>query len=326
MAFTDQHNLDHHREHPRPRPALRPRPAGADRRRRPRARAEAVRRGLRRHLLPAEQHVDPIALMRSLHRRLVELGVRIVENAPLAGVRIDRDRITEITAGEERLSADAYVLAAGAWTGPLSTLIGVPAPRPPRQGLQHRRPSVRATQRDQPVGRQGRRDAAEPQPAAGRNDGVRRPRRGAQPDPDRRHPGGPGPLLPRLDPAGHPDHAAGGHPADDPRRHADHRAARPADQRATCPPATACRASRSGPARRLRSARLVLRGELPDVLLPFSPARFTRTAAPHTALRPAAPVPERDHSCLVSQSPCTASSPPSPPRSPPTPPRSTKPP
>ena len=69
--------------------------------------------------------------MRGLHRRLVELGVRIVENAPLAGVRIDQDRITHITAGEERLSADAYVLAAGPWTGPLSTLIGVPSPSAP---------------------------------------------------------------------------------------------------------------------------------------------------------------------------------------------------
>ncbi len=40
------------RDHPRPGPALRPRPAAADRRRGPRARAEAVRRGLRRDLLP----------------------------------------------------------------------------------------------------------------------------------------------------------------------------------------------------------------------------------------------------------------------------------
>ena len=49
-------------------------------------------------------------------------------------VRIDQDRITHITAGEERLSADAYVLAAGPWTGPLSTLIGVPLPVRPGKG------------------------------------------------------------------------------------------------------------------------------------------------------------------------------------------------
>ena len=72
--------------------------------------------------------------MRSLHRRLVEGGVRILENAPLAGVRTDRQRITEITAGTERLAADAYVLAAGAWTGPLSRLIGAPLPVRPGKG------------------------------------------------------------------------------------------------------------------------------------------------------------------------------------------------
>ena len=35
-----------------------------------------------------------------------------------------------------------------------------------------------------------------------------------------------------------------------------------------------------GPGSAQALSTLVLRGELPDVLLPFSPARFTRTAAP----------------------------------------------
>ena len=60
--------------------------------------------------------------------------MRIVEHAPLAGVRIARDRITEITAGEDRLTADAYVLAAGPWTGPISKLMGVPLPVRPGKG------------------------------------------------------------------------------------------------------------------------------------------------------------------------------------------------
>ncbi len=44
-----------------------------------------------------------------------------------------------------------------------------------------------------------------------------------------------------------------------------------------------------GPGSALALSTLVLRGDLPDVLLPFTPARFTRTAAPRTAPRPAAP-------------------------------------
>ena len=43
-----------------------------------------------------------------------------------------------------------------------------------------------------------------------------------------------------------------------------------------------------GPGSAAALSTLVLRGELPDVLL-LSPARFTRTAAPYTTPRPAAP-------------------------------------
>lgn len=83
---------------------------------------------------PREEHIDPNALMRALHRRLVQLGVRIVEGAPLAGVTKSGARLTHIVAGNQTLEADAFVLAAGAWTGPLSRLIGVPLPIRPGKG------------------------------------------------------------------------------------------------------------------------------------------------------------------------------------------------
>ena len=38
-----------------------------------------------------------------------------------------------------------------------------------------------------------------------------------------------------------------------------------------------------GPGSAVALSTLVLRGQLPDVLLPFSPARFTRTSAPRPA-------------------------------------------
>ena len=117
MAFTDRDNLEHHRAlldlaerfNREPQVLI----GDAVRAYEPKL-SDAVYGGV---VFPHEEHLDPHALMRSLHRRLVELGVRIVEHAPLAGVRTDRDRVTEITAGEERIRADAYVLAAGAWTG-----------------------------------------------------------------------------------------------------------------------------------------------------------------------------------------------------------------
>jgi D-amino-acid dehydrogenase len=83
---------------------------------------------------PKEGHIDPNALMRALHRRLRELGVTILEEAPLAGVKRVGQRLTHVLAGELTLEADAFVLAAGAWTGPLSRLIGVPLPVRPGKG------------------------------------------------------------------------------------------------------------------------------------------------------------------------------------------------
>ena len=134
MAFTDRENLDHHRQlldlaqrFDRDPQVL----IGDDVRNHEPLLSDRVYGGI---FFPKEQHVDPHALMRSLHRRLVQGGVRILENAPLAGVRTERDRITEITAGSERLTADAYVLAAGAWTGPLSRLMGAPLPVRPGKG------------------------------------------------------------------------------------------------------------------------------------------------------------------------------------------------
>ena len=83
---------------------------------------------------PEEEHLDPNALMRALHRRLLELGVTILEQAPLAGIKRVGQRIRHVIAGEHTVAADAFVLAAGAWTGPLSRLIGVPLPVRPGKG------------------------------------------------------------------------------------------------------------------------------------------------------------------------------------------------
>jgi len=288
MAFTDQHNLDHYRgmldltrRYQRDPQVL---IGDAVRVHEPKL-SDAVYGGI---FFPHEKHIDPVALMRGLHRRLVELGVRIVENAPLAGVRIDQDRITHITAGEERLSADAYVLAAGPWTGPLSTLIGVPLPvRPgkgysidvPPYGLRSATNLSDAKVAVTPLSRNLR--LAGTMEFGGLDEELNQirigailaapgryfrdwtppatpmtPRAGIRPmTPDGL------PIIGRLGPLTN-GYVSTGHGM----------------QGITLGPGSAAALST-----------LVLRGELPDVLLPFSPARFTRTAAPHTTLRPAAP-------------------------------------
>jgi D-amino-acid dehydrogenase len=134
MAFTDRANLEHHLENldlartfdRDPQVLL-----GDDVRAYEPHLSDQVCGGV---LFPKEEHVDPVALMRALHRRLVEGGVTILENAPMAGIKRVGQRLVSVQAGEQTLAADVFVLAAGAWTGPLSRLMGVPLPVRPGKG------------------------------------------------------------------------------------------------------------------------------------------------------------------------------------------------
>ncbi len=92
---------------------------------------EAVIGGIR---FPAERHLDPAALARGLHRRCLELGVEIVEHAVVDGVEWRGTRATAVSAGTRRFAAEAFLLAAGTWSGPLSKLFGVGLPVRPGKG------------------------------------------------------------------------------------------------------------------------------------------------------------------------------------------------
>ena len=138
MAFLDAENLDHHRglldlaqRYDREPQVL----VGDDVRAQEPKLSDAVHGGI---YLPHEAHLDPPALMRALHARLVELGVTVLEGAPINGAEhgpvAGGEGLRSIVAGDQRLGADAFVLAAGAWTGPLSRLLGVALPVRPGKG------------------------------------------------------------------------------------------------------------------------------------------------------------------------------------------------
>lgn len=93
--------------------------------------ADQVRGGI---YFPRERHLDPNALMRGLHARLVELGATIVENAPLQRVQTCGSRVTRLIAGGRQIEVDAVVLAAGAWSGALARLFGTSLPVRPGKG------------------------------------------------------------------------------------------------------------------------------------------------------------------------------------------------
>ena len=134
MAFTEKENLDHHLDNLdlvrqfdlAPLVLL-----GDDVRVHEPKLTDAVYGGI---YFPLERHLDPGALVRALHKRIGELGVRIEENTPIERVEKRGDRVVAVHGGSRRFAADRVVLAAGAWTGPVSKLFGTPLPVRPGKG------------------------------------------------------------------------------------------------------------------------------------------------------------------------------------------------
>jgi D-amino-acid dehydrogenase len=91
---------------------------------------------------PHERHLDPAALVRGLHRRCGELGVEIVEGERVERIETNGTAVSAFVSGERRVVADAYVLAAGAWSGPVSRLFGVGLPVRPGKGYSLDLPAV----------------------------------------------------------------------------------------------------------------------------------------------------------------------------------------
>jgi len=77
---------------------------------------------------PKERFVDPGAFVTALRHGVEKLGGTVVENAPVDRVAIHGDSVDGVFSGSSAFEGDAYVLAAGAWTGRLSRLFGAPLP------------------------------------------------------------------------------------------------------------------------------------------------------------------------------------------------------
>lgn len=138
MAFTQKANLDHHvhnldlvRENDLDPQVL----VGDDVRAHEPLLTDAVHGGI---FFPQERHLDPRAFVEALHKRLVDMGVRIVENAPVGSVEVresgGRRTVAAVRTASGRHQGDRFVLAAGAWTGELAGLFGRRLPVRPGKG------------------------------------------------------------------------------------------------------------------------------------------------------------------------------------------------
>lgn len=93
--------------------------------------SEQVQGGI---LFPRERHLDPPAFVRALHERCLELGVEVVEDTKVQQVELEGSKVAAVHSGERRFGGDAFLLAAGAWSGPLSKAFGASLPIRPGKG------------------------------------------------------------------------------------------------------------------------------------------------------------------------------------------------
>lgn len=82
---------------------------------------------------PHDRHLRPDTLMTGLVDRCAELGAKLVDHAPVTGIRRDtRVRAVETSVGD--IEGEQFLLAAGAYTAPLARRLGVRLPIRPGKG------------------------------------------------------------------------------------------------------------------------------------------------------------------------------------------------
>jgi D-amino-acid dehydrogenase len=87
--------------------------------------APAVRAGF---VVDGERHVRPESLMEGLVRRLTTLGVELRPGLQVTGGRARGGSLECLHTTNGDVQADRFVIAAGAWSGPLTAALGAPLP------------------------------------------------------------------------------------------------------------------------------------------------------------------------------------------------------
>lgn len=77
---------------------------------------------------PIDGLADPHGFLMGYHKRTRDAGGRILAEREVTGFRLEGDRVVAVETPQGPIACDQVVLAAGAWTGTLGTLLGVEIP------------------------------------------------------------------------------------------------------------------------------------------------------------------------------------------------------
>jgi glycine cleavage system aminomethyltransferase T/glycine/D-amino acid oxidase-like deaminating enzyme len=84
--------------------------------------------------LPTDGQANPSDITQALARGARQQGVRIVEDCPVTGFRIEQGSVTGVLTGDGEIACEAVALCAGQWSKAIGRLAGV---RVPLQPVQH---------------------------------------------------------------------------------------------------------------------------------------------------------------------------------------------
>lgn len=92
---------------------------------------------------PLDAHVTPQRFVKTLERWVAEAGTRFVWNAELNGWRTEGGKVRAARTAQGEIEADAFVVAAGSWSGLLARQLGVRLPMEPGKGYSMTMPRPR---------------------------------------------------------------------------------------------------------------------------------------------------------------------------------------
>lgn len=85
-----------------------------------------------------DAHLNPSRFMEELSRRVTDLGVRIYTDSPVIDFVSKHSgrarRLSALKTAQQTMTADQFVLATGAWSGPLAKQLNLPLPIQPAKG------------------------------------------------------------------------------------------------------------------------------------------------------------------------------------------------